>query len=106
VTRVLELSPRAEASLDEIGAYSAREFGTARGRRYVLELLAGCRGILKGTVRHWACRGRFAVDMREDLRFARCGRHYIIFILTPQAVLVADFLHQSSDIAARLEKLP
>jgi plasmid stabilization system protein ParE len=44
----------------------------------------------------------FADDLREDLRFARAGNHFVIFVETPDEVLIVDFLHQSADIAGRL----
>ena len=44
----------------------------------------------------------FADDLREDLRFARAGQHFVIFIETVDQVLIVDFMHQSADIAGRL----
>jgi toxin ParE1/3/4 len=99
------LSFRAEHSLDLIGAYSMENFGSKRGEAYVDALLDRCRRIAMGNAPIHSCRDVFAPDLRSDLRFARSGRHFIIFTETPDEILIIDFIHQSADIGGRLEGL-
>ena len=92
-------------SLEDIGDWSTENFGLARARQYTNELLSVCRHIASGIAPWRHCRDIFASDLRSDLRFARSGRHVIIFTETPDEVLIVDFIHQSADIGGRLEGL-
>ncbi len=69
--------------------------------RYMDSLLTRSREIALGQAPHQSCRTMFADDLREDLRFARAGQHFVIFVETVEAVLIVDFLHQNADIAGR-----
>lgn len=102
--RSYRLSDQAFASLIEIAAWTEERFGPAQADRYRDLLIARCRAIAAGQVVHQSCRVAFAPDLREDLRFARAGRHFVIFLEDPATVLVIDFLHQGADLAARLER--
>jgi toxin ParE1/3/4 len=97
------LSFRAEKSLDEIGAYSRENFGKARGQAYIGALLDRCRAIGSGHLHTQTCRDVFAPNLRSELRFTRCGRHFIVFTETPTEIQIIDFIHQSADIGGRLE---
>lgn len=99
------LSFRAESSLDAIFVYSIETFGRKRGESYVDALLDRCRAIATGCAPTRSCRKAFAADLRSDLRYARSGRHFIIFVETQEEVLIVDFIHQSADIGGRLEGL-
>jgi toxin ParE1/3/4 len=100
------ISDRAARSLDRIASFSKDAFGSIRGDRYIADLLRRCRTVADGKAQHQSCRRHFAEDLREDLRFTRSGRHYIIFIDTPTETLIVDFIHQSADIGRRLTKEP
>ncbi len=100
------ISDRAARSLDRIASFSKDAFGAVRGDRYIADLLRRCRAVANGRAQHQSCRRQFADDLREDLRFTRSGRHYIIFVDTPSKILIVDFLHQSADIVRRLIKEP
>lgn len=41
----------------------------------------------------------------EDLRFVRCGQHFVIFVDTPDRVVIIDFLHARSNWPQRLVTL-
>ncbi len=77
-------------------------FGAAQSKRYTDQLIARRKAVARGHASHQSCRMIFADDLREDLRFARAGQHFVIFVETEAAVLIVDFLHQSADIAGRL----
>lgn len=76
----------------------------ARVRRRITRrsFLARCQAIAAGRVVHRSCRMAFADSLSDDLRYATCGRHYVIFTETDYSIRVIDFLHQSADIARRL----
>jgi toxin ParE1/3/4 len=95
-------SERADRSLDHIMDWSFEKFGQVQADRYRNLLVNRCEAIAAGTAHHQSCRVMFADDLREDLRFARAGNHFVIFVETPDEVLIVDFLHQSADIAGRL----
>lgn len=96
------LSDRAEASFDSILEWTFENFGGRQLDKYRDILLDRCKKIANGTAQHQSCRMVFADDLREDLRFARAGQHFVIFVETEAAVLIVDFLHQSADITGRL----
>ena len=100
--RGYQLSTRAARSFREIGIYTRDRHGREQMRFYLDGLLFRCKAIAAGQVHHQSCRTRFADDLREDLRFARAGQHFVIFIETEAEVLIVDFLHQSADIAGLL----
>lgn len=101
--RELEITERAYGSLVEIALWTFETFGARQAQKYRQELLTKCQGIAQGVVAHRSCRLAFEADLGADLRIAVCGRHYVIFTETERMVRVVDFLHQSADIAARLE---
>ena len=99
-------SKQATRSFREISEYSSQTFGDARGRAYMAAILAVCSRIVRGKVVTRSCRTAFADDLRDDLQFARSGRHLIIFLVTASGINIIDFLHQSADIGNRLEGPP
>lgn len=99
----LNFSPRSERALENIATWSAENFGVARARRYSADLLASCKRIARNEAQWRFCRDVFALDLRSELRFTRCGRHVIIFTEIPSEIQIIDFIHQSADIGGRLE---
>jgi toxin ParE1/3/4 len=95
-------SDRAEASFDAILEWTFENYGGRQLEKYRDTLLDRCRAIAAGQVVHQSCRAVFADDLREDLRFARAGQHYVIFLETEAQVQIVDFLHQAADISGRL----
>lgn len=51
------------------------------------------------------CRRLIDSDLPEDLRFARAGQHFVIFIEYTEQVIVIDFLHNRTDLPRRLAAL-
>lgn len=105
MNRTFALSGQAERSFREIARYSQERFGARRGKAYSKSLVATFQRIANGQEPHHSCRAVFAEDLREELRFACAGRHFVIFVMTAQGVLIADILHQSSNAAGRLARL-
>ncbi|GHC57570.1 type II toxin-antitoxin system RelE/ParE family toxin [Neogemmobacter tilapiae] len=99
----LNFSPRSERALEKIALWSAENFGVARARRYSADLLAACNRITRNEARWRYCRDVFAPRLHAELRFTRSGRHFIIFLDTPDEIQIIDFIHQSADIGGRLE---
>jgi toxin ParE1/3/4 len=97
-------SGRAAVSFRAISEYSRKTFGARRGRAYMTTVLNTCADIGRGSAVTYSCRDAFAPDLREELRFARAGRHFVIFVETPTDILIVDFLHQSADIARHLDE--
>lgn len=100
--RQFVFSDRAEASFDSILEWTLEIFGARQLDKYRDTLLERCIALTNGTAQHQSCRAVFANDLREDLRFARAGQHFVIFVETPDEVMIVDFLHQSADIGGRL----
>lgn len=98
----LNFSRRSEIALEDIGAWSAENFGLARAQQYSGDLLAACRRIARDEAPWQYCRNVFAPDLRSELRLTRSGRHYIVFTETPAEILIIDFIHQSADIGGRI----
>lgn len=98
----LTFSERADSSFEQILEWTYERFGARQVATYRDTLMERCRAIAEGRVVHQSCRTIFADDLRDDLRFARAGSHYVIFIETTTEVQIVDFLHQNADIAGRL----
>jgi toxin ParE1/3/4 len=98
----LIFSDRAARSFQQIAEYSRERYGRDRGAAYLDQLIGRCDALTRGEVPFRDCRDVFAPDLRTDLRFARAGRHFIIFMEMVTRVLIVDFIHQSADVGGRL----
>jgi plasmid stabilization system protein ParE len=74
------LTRAAEASLVEIARWTIQTFGPQQAAAYEEDLISACRAIATGTAHSQDCRKIIAPDLSEDLRFARAGQHFIIFV--------------------------
>jgi plasmid stabilization system protein ParE len=92
----------AEASLVEIANWTYQTFGPRQAAAYEDDLLAACREIAAGTAMSQDCRRIIDPDLPEDLRFARAGQHFVIFVEDAEQVIIVDFLHGRSDLPRRL----
>lgn len=100
------LTKQAEASLIEIARWTIETFGARQAAAYEDDLISACRGIAAGTALSHDCRRLIAPDLADDLRFARAGQHFVVFIENPEQVIIVDFLHSRSDLPRRLANLP
>ncbi|OYU17021.1 MAG: plasmid stabilization protein ParE [Rhodobacteraceae bacterium PARR1] len=99
------LTRQAELALADIAIWTEETFGTGQASAYAEDLIATCTALAEGTRPSRNCRGLVAADVPEDLRYARIGQHFVVFVLGPERMVVIDFLHQRMDIPARLAAL-
>jgi plasmid stabilization system protein ParE len=99
------LTRAAEASLIDIARWTVETFGPRQADAYEEDLIETCRDIAGGTALSQECRRLIDPDLAEDLRFARCGQHFIVFVEDPDQVIIIDFLHSRSDLPGKLAEL-
>lgn len=100
------LTRRAETALIDIARWTIETFGPRQAAAYEDDLIATCRGIAEGTTLSQSCRQLIAPDLHEDLRFARAGQHFVVFVEEIEQVVIIDFLHSRTDLPRRLANLP
>ena len=103
MNRSLRLTRRAEASLVEIAKWTIEQFGLKQADLYEAELLTRCQAILNGQAHSRSC--AVLVDDAADLRFARAGEHFLVFLDQPDEVIVVDILHSRSDLPRHVAAL-
>lgn len=99
------LTRRAEAALIDIANWTYETFGARQAEAYEEDLIACCREIASGIARTQDCRSLIDPDLPEDLRFARSGQHFIVFIEEDAQVIIIDFLHNRTDLPRHLSGL-
>lgn len=104
-TKPWRLTRHAEASLTDIARWTIDTFGTRQADAYEADLIDRCTAIANGLAMSQSCRALIDPNLPEDLRFARAGQHFIVFVEDPEQVIILDFLHARSDLPARLERL-
>ncbi len=105
MTRRWHLTKQAEASLFEIALWTFETFGPRQAAAYEEDLIARCREIASGTAMTQGCRQLIDPDLAEDLRFARSGQHFVVFIADAAQVIIVDFLHSRADLPGKLAAL-
>ena len=103
--RPWRLTRAAEAALIDIARWTFETFGPRQADAYAEDLIATCRDIAAGTVQTQDCRRLIAPDLPEDLRFARVGQHFVVFLEGADEVIIIDVLHSRSDLPRRLADL-
>ena len=103
MSRSLRLTRRAEASLVEIAKWTIEQFGLKQADLYEAELLTRCQAILNGQTHSRSC--AVLVDDAADLRFARAGEHFLVFLDQPDEVIIVDILHTRSDLPRHVAAL-
>lgn len=99
------LTRAAEASLVEIADWTIQTFGPRQAAAYGDDLIALCNDIAEGTALSQDCRRIVDPALPEDMRFARCGQHFVIFVEAPDRVVIVEFLHARSNLPQRLLNL-
>lgn len=99
------LTRQAEQSLADIAVWTAETFGKRQAKAYAEDLIDACHALANGTAPSRDCRRLVAAELSEDLRYGRIGQHYVVFIATPERMVIVDFLHVRMDIPARLAAL-
>jgi toxin ParE1/3/4 len=95
----------AERSLIDIAIWTVKTFGPRQAAAYEEDLIAVCRRIAAGTVQSQDCRRIIDPDLPEHLRFARAGQHFVVFVDSPEQIIIIDFLHSRSDLPRHLVNL-
>ena len=93
-----ELTPAAEADLQEIARYTLHQWGVRQARRYARLLEAGFRKIAEGCAVSKTFSERY-----PQVRVTRCEHHYV-FYLHPdgQKPRILAVLHENMDLLVRL----
>jgi plasmid stabilization system protein ParE len=103
MNRSLRLTRRAEVSLVEIAEWTIEQFGLKQAELYENEVLARCQAILNGQAHSRSC--AVLIDEAADLRFARGGEHFLVFLDQPDEVIIVDILHSRSDLPRHVAAL-
>lgn len=103
MTRSFRLTRRAENSLADIAEWTIRTFGIRQAELYETELIDRCEAITRNEAVSQSC--AVLLPEAEDIRFARAGEHFIVFLETETEVIIVDFLHSRSDLPRHLEAL-
>ena len=103
MSRSLRLTRRAEASLVEIAKWTIEKFGLKQAELYENEVLTRCQAILNGQAHSRSC--AVLIDNAADLRFARAGEHFLVFLDQPEEVIIVDILHSRSDLPGHVAAL-
>ena len=99
------LTRQANASIAEIALWTHETFGPRQAAAYEDDLIARCVDIAAGTAASQDCRRLIDPDLPEDLRFARAGQHFVVFVAYPEQIIIIDFLHSRSDLPRRMAGL-
>ncbi|MCY4470312.1 MAG: type II toxin-antitoxin system RelE/ParE family toxin [Thiotrichales bacterium] len=103
--RPWRLTRQAEAWLVNIALWTIETFGPRQAAAYEEDLIGRCIEIADGSAISQECRRLVDPELREDLRFTRAGRHFIVFVEDADQVTIVDFLHARSDLPRRLAAL-
>lgn len=103
--RPWRLTQQAETSLVDIAHWTLQTFGPRQADAYEEDLITRCNEIAAGAVLSQDCRAIIDPNLPENLRFTRCGQHFIVFVDDPDQVVIIDFLHNRSDLPAKLANL-
>ena len=101
----LHFVDQAFVDLEDILIYTISTFGTDQAEVYRARLLDRCYRIAAGEIAGRDCSILLGKTSRSILKFALAEKHYVIFMEDEDAVVVAGFLHQSSDLPRQIEKL-
>ncbi len=103
MTKAVRLTRRAEASLVDIARWTIDRFGPHQADLYEQELIARCHAIAEGRVASRSC--AVLVDEAADLRYARAGEHFLVYLDQPDRVIVVDLLHSRCDLPRHVAAL-
>jgi toxin ParE1/3/4 len=99
------LTRQAEAALEDIAIWTVETFGKRQAEAYAEDLIETCQALSDGAAPSRDCRRLVDPALPENLRFARSGQHYVIFMASPERMVIVDFLHVRMDLPARLAGL-
>ena len=103
------LTKQAERSLIGIAIWTFDTFGPRQAELYEGELVERCQAIADGHAITYDCKilaGEATGDeVGDDVRFARAGEHFVVFVEFAEEIAILDFLHGESDLPRRIADL-
>jgi len=105
MTKPWRLTKAAQDSLVDIALWTIETFGPRQATAYEEDIIACCENIASGKSQSQSCRLLIDPDLPEDLRFARVGQHFVVFIDTPDQIIILEFLHSKSNLPRHLAGL-
>ena len=103
------LTTQAERSLIEIAIWTFETFGTRQAELYEGELIEQCQAISDGHAITHDCKilagEATGDDVEDDVRFARAGEHFVVFVEFAEEIAILDFLHSKCDLPRRIADL-
>lgn len=103
MSRPVRLTRRAEDSLAGIALRTLDTLGPRQAELYETEMISRCEAIARGAVVSQSC--AVLCPDAQELRYARAGEHFVVFLDRPEAVVVIDVLCARSDLPRRLRAL-
>jgi plasmid stabilization system protein ParE len=103
VSRRWRLTPRAEDALVEIALWTIRRFGPGQADIYEAESIARCEALARGDLTGQDC--SVLAGEGSELRFIRAGRHFVVYTVLGEEVVVLDVIHGRADLPRRLKAL-
>ncbi len=103
MSRSFRLTRRAETSLVDIALWTIETFGQRQADIYETELIARCETIARGEVVSRSC--SVLIDGANDLRYARAGEHFLVFLEQSDEIVIVDILHSRSDLPHHISVL-
>ena len=103
MNRPFRLTRRAQGSLVDIAIWTIQTFGPRQADLYETTLIECCEAIARGDSISQSC--ALLAPEAHDLRFARAGGHFVVFLERPDEVIVVDILHSRSDLARHVAAL-
>jgi len=91
------LSKRAKQDFQAIIRYTAKTWGKAQARTYAEAIITTCEGLAEGKAV-----SRPMNDIRQGLRKAKSGSHFIYFEERDSEIFVIRILHQAMDTERHL----
>jgi len=83
--------------------WTIKQFGARQADIYETELVARCEAIARSDALSQSC--SVLVDDEAELRYARAGEHFIVFLEQAEVVLIVEFLHSRSDLPRHIAAL-
>ena len=103
--RPWRLTRQAETALTDIARWTHAAFGPAQPDAYQQDLMTCCRQIASGNTSSRSCARLISHDCADNLRYARSGQHYVVFLDEAERVVIVDVLHVRSDLPGKLARL-
>jgi len=105
MSRPWRLTRQAAAALTDIANWTYQAFGAAQAESYQNDLIKCCRQIACGDNPSRPCARLISDTCPDNLRYARSGQHYVVFLDEAERVVIVDVLHVRSDLPGKLARL-